>query len=78
MVVGILHFKGTLYMILRYCIVKRRNYFHYFHKNSICLIRERLKAKEEWQRMRWLDSLTDSTHMNLIKLCEIVEDREAW
>ena len=78
MVVGILHFKGTLYMIRRYCIVKRRNYFHYFHKNSICLIRERLKAKEEWQRMRWLDSLTDSTHMNLIKLCEIVEDREAW
>ena len=30
------------------------------------------------QRMRWLDSITDSTDMNLSKLQEIVEDRLAW
>ena len=30
------------------------------------------------QRMRWLDSLTDSVDMNLSKLQEIVEDRGAW
>ena len=30
------------------------------------------------QRMRWLDSITDSTEMNLIKLQEIVKDREAF
>ena len=30
------------------------------------------------QRMRWLDSITDSTDMNLRKVQEIVKDREAW
>ena len=30
------------------------------------------------QRMRWLDSITDSTGMNLSKLWKIVEDRRAW
>ena len=30
------------------------------------------------QRMRWLESITDSIHMNLSKLREIVKDKEAW
>ena len=30
------------------------------------------------QRMRWLDSITDSMDMNWSKLLEIVEDRGAW
>ena len=28
--------------------------------------------------MRWLDGITDSVHVNLSRLQEIVKDREAW
>ena len=36
------------------------------------------KRRRGWQRIRWLDSITDSTHMNLSKLWKIVKDREGW
>ena len=36
------------------------------------------KKRREWQRMRWLDSTTDSMDMNLSKLGETVKARGAW
>ena len=36
------------------------------------------KRRRVHQRMRWLDSLTDSMNMNLSKLWEIVKHQEKW
>ena len=36
------------------------------------------KRRRGQQRMRWLDSITDSVEMNLSKLRAILDDRRAW
>ena len=46
--------------------------------NTLMLEKTEGEGRGGWQRMRWLDSITDSMNMNLGKLQEIVKDRGAW
>ena len=59
-------------------------YFGYLMQRTDSLEKTLMLGKIEgwrrrgWQRMRWLDSITDSMDMNLSKFWDIVEGREAW
>ena len=47
-------------------------------EKTLMLRKSEGKRRRVWHRIRWLESINDSMHMNLSTLQEIVEDREAW